>query len=474
MLQPRSCERYQLAMYMLNQYRGTSVSCRYLIPSTLRSPDQEQKLVSFVEAALCDNVLKHSVLYVGIADADSSHPAFVQLDSLDLRQHIEWRYLDDLVDFETTLKELTESQIDASYPHLEKQPGWRVVVLHQRGADFLEIMFTWNHPHADGTAGKHPDLDGNTLKLPCCLPKLPPPIEQIMPLPLGVSYFIKALIDDTKPPVLCRSPTLAHWAPITASPYRTHFQSFTTDPRVLSKVLTVCRNHQTTLTSLFHGLVLTSLATHLDKGAASGFESATTIDQRRFVPSAPEGYPSLEPKNTMGNFVTLMYHTFEPVLVAKIRSAAANSPKATGAVLTTELTALIWATAIRVRNEVSHKLELGVKNDLTGTMKYVSDWRTQMAKAARKPRHASWLITGLGVIDDHAPPENSWRICRAQFALSTEVPGAALMISPMTVSGERLCVGGSWQSGVVDEALGSCVMADLERWLGIIGTSEQP
>ncbi|CAJ2510098.1 Uu.00g059980.m01.CDS01 [Anthostomella pinea] len=454
-------ESYQLGLYMLNQYRGTSVSGRYQIPRPLANPDQQEKLVGIVEAALCDNIMKHHVLHVGILDATSSRPAFVQLDSLELRQHIEWQFLDASAHFEAALQHLTEIQIDAPYPRLNKQPGWGVVVLHQKGADFLEIMFTWSHPHADGMSGKifhqslissffsrgmndkHPDMDAYTLGLPRSLPKLPPPIEQIMSLPLGTGYLVKMVIDDIRPPIL------------------THFRSFTVDDSVLSQILAACRQHQTTLTGLFHGLVLAALATHLNKGAASGFEAATTIDQRRFVPSAPEGNPWLEPKQTIGNFVSIMYHTFEPELVAKVRSAALSTPEAPSAVLSEELAALIWEAAVQVRREVSDKVDLGVRNDLTGTMRFVKDWRAQLSKVARKPRHASWLITGLGILDGEAPPANeslemngepsptdSWRIRRAQFVLSAEVPGAALNISPLPsrVSDSALVVAGRMAS----------------------------
>ena len=501
-------------MYALDQYRGTSVSCRYAIPPNLIDPTQRTKLIDIVNTAISDNVLKHAVLQVGIANADTKRPIFVQLDSLDLRKHIDWRFIAASVDFDAALQELTALQLDATYPDLEKQPGWTIVVLHQHGTDFLEILFTWNHPHADGMSGKifhqglnrslnaqkrvntQQDMDANTLKLPSSPPMLPPPIEQIMKLPLGMKYLFKALVDDSKPRVLlCRDPTLAHWAPITTSPYKTRFRSFTIEERALSKVLAACKQHQTTLTGLFHGLILASLASHIQEKDASGFQAATTINIRRFVPPAPPGYPWLEPERTMGNLASLLHHTFNPELVARVRSCHTTPALKTDvSVLSKALADLIWDVAARVRGEIADKLDLGVKNDVVGTLKFVCDWRSQMKNAARKPRQASWMVTGLGVLggDENSPPAHdhdntgalnggeqchtidAWRLRRAQFALSAEVPAAALMISPMTAAGERLCVGASWQDGVVDTALGERVMADLERWLGQIGVSQMP
>ncbi|KAI0465886.1 alcohol acetyltransferase [Xylaria cf. heliscus] len=488
-------EAYQLAMYVLDQYRGTSVSCRYVIPPALRDQSRRPQLIELVQKAVSRCVLGQPVLQVGISDAETSHPIFVHLDSLDLSQHIEWKFLASSVDFEATLCQLTISQLDATFPPMDKQPGWRMVILHQHEADFLEILFTWNHPHADGMSGKifHQDLirnlnaegledhqessEANILRLPGETTRLPPPIEHIMDLPLDMAYLVKTLWEDSKPRILCRTPTLAHWAPIIPLPYKTQFRSFTIENDILSRVLSACGRHQTTLTGVLHGLTLASLASHREKVAASGFQAATTIDMRRFVPSSPTGYEWLKPDRTMGNFVTQIHHTFDPDLVAKIRSRQSSISKDEQVLELDNKTAdLIWDTATRIRAEIQNKLNIGVKNDVVGALKFVKDWNAQMKNAARRPRQASWMVTGLGVIDgdmasghDPVQANNSlWKIRRAQFALSAEVTAAALMISPMTAAGERLCVGGSWQECAVDATLGECVMADLERWLGHI------
>lgn len=110
-------------------------------------------------------------------------------------------------------------------------------------------------------------------------------------------------------------------------------------------------------------------------------------------------------------------------------------------------------------------------------MKFIGDWRQEMANAARKLRLYSWLTTGIGVLDgaprtdatDNSAPsgvDDAWVIRRAQFSLSTETTAAAINISPMTAAGERLCVAGSWQDCLFEVALGEGVMADLEAWLG--------
>ncbi|KAH9903659.1 hypothetical protein F4778DRAFT_781042 [Xylariomycetidae sp. FL2044] len=503
-------EAYQLAMYTLDQYRGTAVSCQYLIPSTLTGPAHRATLIDTVQAAIADNVLKHPVLQVGITNADSSQPTFVYLDSLDLQQHIQWKFLDASVNFDAASQEQTMIQLDAHFPHPETQPGWNIILLCQE--NLLEIVFTWNHPHADGMSGKifqqglmrnlngridmPQALNGHILKLPPPPLRLPPPVEQVADLPLGMKYLAKTLLNEGMPAVLLqRRPTLAHWAPITVTPYKTQFRSFSVEHDVLGKILAACKHHKTTLTGLFHALLLAILASLLPKETASGFQGGTTINIRPFVPSSPPGYAWLEPERTMGNFVTQVHHVFDPKLVASVRAKVlSSSPGTTDTEVPSELLDLIWDTAARTRSEISSKLKEGLRNDVVGTLKFVKDWRAQQKKAVQKPRQASWLITGLGVLGDESAasgPEPAaavdddeqsraggtththtptWRMTRAQFALSAEVPAAALMISPMTAANSQLCVGGSWQQCVVSTTLGERVMGDLELWLRKIGS----
>lgn len=258
----------------------------------------------------------------------------------------------------------------------------------------------------------------------------------------------------------------------------------------LQKILLACRQHRTTLTGFLHILTLTSLASQLTQEAAPAFLGGTTVDMRRYIDPKDFGkvYPGFPPNNTMGNYVTFTSHEFGREIISQFRShisdtaTGPNVPKAEAAVLSPALTSLIWSTAARVRRELEDRVKMGPKNDMVGMLKLVSDFREEMARAARRPRQFSWWVTGLGVLDpvssngnDSASPraatgdnEGLWAIRRAQFVLGTETTAAALNISPMTVAGERLVVGASWQDCLFDVSLGERVMADLEAWLGQI------
>ncbi|ESZ94753.1 hypothetical protein SBOR_4865 [Sclerotinia borealis F-4128] len=493
-------EAYQLAMYTLDQYRGTSVACRYTPPSHLTNSEFRADLVRMVETAIADVVLQHPVLQVGIIDAESKNPTWVTLQRLDLHEHITWRFLNASDNFEEISKEVTASEIDGVFPELESRPGWRIVVLCQVGTNLLEINFTWNHPHADGMSGKifqedlyqrlnkpnrqedkkQESIGSSIIMLPAA-PQLPPPIEEISKLPLNLSFIAKMAWEEFGPASLAWTRTsLARWAPFRMSPYQTQFRAFDIKNDSLSKILIACRREKSTLTSLLHGLAMVSLAAQLDEKIAPAFESGTTVDMRRFIPSNHPSYPWLIPKRTMGNYVTVMSHEFDKMLVSQICDQlwAADDQNP---LLPPKLLLQVWKISARVRGDIEHKISTGLKNDPVGAMKFVGDWRQAMSDAAKRPRQYSWWVTGVGVLDgkpkfqneassaaDNIAGENTWAVHRAQFALSTESTAAAFMISPMTAKGERLSVGVSWQDCICDVQMGERVAADLQRWLGQI------
>jgi len=208
------------------------------------------------------------------------------------------------------------------------------------------------------------------------------------------------------------------------------------------------------------------------------------VNMRRFMAASPSGYPWLQPERTMGNYVTIMSHRFDDAIVKKIRSElSSNTTSDCTLTLPVKLVEQIWSISAEVRGEIEHKLETGLKNDLVGTMKFVGDWRKQMANTAQRPRQYSWWVTGVGVLDGRPKPINTtssphdstseefWAVRRAQFALSAETTAAAIMISPMTAAGEQLCVGVSWQDCICDASLGERIVADLEQWLSQIASS---
>jgi hypothetical protein len=144
--------------------------------------------------------------------------------------------------------------------------------------------------------------------------------------------------------------------------------------------------------------------------------------------------------------------------------------------LPADLCGELWTASARNRREIADKLEAGLRNDLVGLFKYVTDWQQTMKNLSKKTRQFSWLVTNIGVLDGGGSPNveddanesgdgQRWTISRAQFGLSAEVPAAAIEFSPVSVKGRGMCVGANWADCAVDVKLGEGIMEDIERWL---------
>lgn len=484
-------------MYLLDQYRGTVLSCRYAIPPRLSPVDSRTQLEEAVKVAVVDTVMRHPMLQVGMMNATSKAPSWIQLQSLDLTQHIKWLYIEENVDFEQTVQETFRIHLDEYFPDLSiKQPGWKITIIRQGDAPIMEVLLTWNHPQFDGAGAKvfHEDflemlnndnngayertgLDGDTLRLPQEPPLLPIPIESLRSLPVDLKYLAKMFWEEIRPQFLNWDASQAAWCPIRTSPYKTQFRAFFMDNAALLAILALCRQNKTTITALLNGLALIAFSSRLDSTVASAFQCATIMDHRRNLPPAPPDAPWVHSDRVVCNYVTQVFHKFDAKLVTQIRSKL-PADTSEGKDLSPELLRELWAASAQNRLEIVRKLEGGLRNDLIGVFKYVADWQQTMSNMAKKRRQFSWLVTNVGVLDGNTLRRLSttggdtkshngqrWSIDRAQFGLSAEIPAAAIEIAPISVVGRGMCVSANWPDCAVDTMFGERIMADLERWL---------
>lgn len=469
--------------------------CCYKIPESLSKRDASSKLVGIVNSAIGGVVAESPTLRAGITGENSNSPTWIELEGVDLEKHIRWTDVNDNVDGDGQIQATVQSEIDMRFFDLDVRPGWRVVVMqHNVHVDNLNILFVWNHPHADGMSGKifhqlllealrkttntYPQqiLDKLTLACPDTSQIFPPATETMVKLSTTPLFVLKEAWDDYKPPSLFPKPTQADWAPIRPLPYKTRFLVFTLSNTTLSRILTACRAKDTTLTALLNSLALISLATRIASKEAPAFASSTALDQRRFIPTQPPEYPWFHPNTAIGNYVSIMTHEYAAPLVATIRRS--KQPSSTnGDLLDTDLQHILWFTATRVRSEIQHRLDMGLHNDTLGLARFVPNWKKQFLSDVKKPRKLSWFVTNLGVFEGGAAKDNEkeegeekgWEIQRAQFTLSTEIPVAALLIGVASVKGGDVVVTCTWQDTVIDEGFVGGVMGDLERWLGQVG-----
>ncbi|KAJ8096668.1 hypothetical protein POJ06DRAFT_286952 [Lipomyces tetrasporus] len=407
-------------------------------------PNLQQRL----GIAVVDTIMRHPMLQVGMMDATSKTPSWIQLQSLDLTHHIKWPDLGEHEDFEQTVQETFRAQLDDRFQDVTiKQPGWKITIFRQGNAPIMEVLLTWNHPQFDGAG----------------------PLQGIW--------------EETRPQFFNRDKSWAAWCPIRTSPYKTHYRAFFMDNVSLVAILALCRQNKTTITGLLNGLALIAFSLRLDSTVAPAFQSSTVMDHRRNLPPAPPDAPWVRSDRAVGNYVTQCLHRYETELVARIRSKL-PADASEGRDLSADLQRELWAVSAQNRQEIVGKLETGLRNDLVGLFKYVTNWQQTMSKMAKRTRQFTWLVTNIGVLDGNTSTRlgttttrsptggdsksddgQRWSIDRAQFGLSAEIPAAAIEFAPVSVAGQGMCISANWPDCAVDETFGENIMADLERWL---------
>lgn len=490
-------------MYLLDQYRGTVLSCRYEIPPRLAPAELRAQLEDAFQVAVVDTIMRHPMLQVGMKDVTSKAPSWIQLQSLDFTRHIKWVYIEEHDDYEQAVQETFRAKLDEKFPDLSiKQPGWWITVFRQGNTPMIEVLLAWNHAQFDGAGAKvfHEDvlemlnaengsyertgLDGDILRLPQAPPSLPTPIERLKGLPVDPTYLARVFWEDIRPRFLNRDASQAAWCPIRSSPYKTQHRAFFVDQASLLAVLALCRKKKTTITDLIHGLALIAFSSHLHKTGAPAFQSSTIIDHRRNLPPAPPDAPWARSDRAVANYETHAFHKYGTKTVARIRSKQ-TADAGGGRDLSADLQRELWAASARSRQDIVRRLEAGLRNDLVGVFKNVTDWQKTMSDQARKKRQFSWLVTNIGVLQggisstgtsttatqsptdaqSKADEVQKWSISRARFGLSAKIPAAAIEFSPVSVAGRGMCVSASWPDCAVDSMLGERIMADMERWL---------
>ncbi|KAF5000104.1 hypothetical protein FDECE_11290 [Fusarium decemcellulare] len=484
-------ERIQSAQHLVETYYGCALSCRYVVPSALRtSQPTSESLKDFVENAFALAILKHPMFAVSRAQEDSKKPYWIRLDRIDLNNHIEWQTVTETQDYDKVLQDVLEDQVSRKYTHLETRPHWRSVILGLTNLNFIDIVFAWDHTAADGKSGKifHESLlaclntqlgakepgpvKDRSFEVPATAST--PAMQHLIKFPVSFDFVLseaKKILNVSRP---SKSPyTMTGWAPVQLKPYTTRISVIKIDKDALAPILEACRKHGTTLTGLGHALVLVSMASRLPKDRARAFVSGTPICMRRYYQEGPPGDSSFDLERTAGNFVTPWEYNFDADTVAKVRQQVSNVKS--GSETTSDLEATVWSHATALRQELGKKLKKGTKDDVLGLIKFVPDCRS-FVKDQLKTRSTAWEISNLGVIDGDPSNDNersnvgeNWTIERSIFTQSACVSGPALTFSPIAVKNKELFMTCCWQPEVVDDNLAKGVSLDLEFWLDMLG-----
>ncbi|TEY49968.1 hypothetical protein BOTCAL_0280g00120 [Botryotinia calthae] len=499
-------EAYQLALHTLDGHRNKSITCRYTTPQSYLS--HTNRLIRIVETAIIEALPLHPILQAGIIEANSRSPAWKRLLYLNLDEHLTWRFLQIPENFDDVSRELTLSEIDSNFPRIEERPGWRIVVLYQERVNLLEVHFTWNQAYGDGISGRifqedlfrrlkiaaqQGKIEDNTptcslIPLPST-PNLLPSIEELCRFPRSISFLAKSLWEIFTPAAISRTKlSLAHWAPIHLIPYSTQYRSCSISRTTLHDIHLACHKKKSTLVSLLHALMALSLASQLDEKTASAFQSCTTLNMRRFIPSISSRslYSEFNVERMMGNYETSISHKFDKGLVAQLREKLPGDGNQ-DLLLSPGQLRQIWKISACTCGEIESKIATVLKNDPAGAMQHIENWQKRIKNASKRPRQFSWLITDARILDGKLKidnevssaevkleGENAWILHTAGFASSAEIMGAAFVISLMSVKGAGLSVGVSWQDCVCGVGMGERVAADLKKWLEQIAEEAYP
>ncbi|KAF4454923.1 hypothetical protein F53441_2662 [Fusarium austroafricanum] len=352
--------------------------------------------------------------------------------------------------------------------------------------NFVDAMFVWNHANTDGMGAKifQRTLFNNLASPPSTSPLVagsrvmttaisretfPQPQEKLAKHKVTLGYACSEIWHSFGPSAMNSMVSKAHWAPVRPEPYITRNKSFDIDGVTLKKLLGLCRENGTTLTGLFHGIVLACLSVDLNEGRANAFNAATAIDQRRFMRKEirPSKYASLQPEKSVQNCVASVYHTFERDIVSDIRAQARINNWTQQPIA--DLEPSIWKAANIIRGDIDHRINIGLTNSIVGMMKLITDWQDYHRSTEKKPRELSWIVTNIGVIDGKpeksADSEDGWAVNKARFTLCADVAGPAMQISTVSVKGGDLTVELSWQDLDDLNDVGNRLTHDLEAWL---------
>ncbi|KAL8372280.1 hypothetical protein RB595_001865 [Gaeumannomyces hyphopodioides] len=515
-------EKYQVGMHHGRYYTGTSVLCRYVIPRSVletAAPEagyenpEAAAVARVLELAVASVVLEQPLLRVGLLGEAASDPSWVELDSINLADHIEWRFPDTTADKAETGRQrhkLAREQLDTEFTDFETRPGWKVIA-SWLGRQRIDVLFVWNHAHMDGMSGKmfHGSLlrhlnsgpaagaapalkGGHVLAVSTPKDRFPPAQDDVVVFPVSAVFAAKEGWKEYRPVSLTprdERATLAFWVPHVqegGGRPESRLRVIETPAAELGPLLRRCRDRGTTLTGLLHALALASLSLQLAGGdkeeLSRAFTAATAMNTRRFaddkVEQADGGagnrkwrkkYPWFEPTGAMGNYVSCLSHKFFPQTVADMRRewaavAAADAPLGT---LPGPLRELVWTAAVMARGDIDRRIEAGPKDDLMGVMRVVGNWNDFLKAKYKRAREASWLVTNIGVIDggEAAAEGERWTVDDAEFHLGADVLSAALEISAVSVKGKGLKTTICWQDGATEQAIGEGFAANLEAWL---------
>ena len=337
-----------------------------------------------------------------------------------------------------------------------RKAPWRGTLVRDDGRDCADVIFAFHHSLLDGTSGRkfHEYLlaaletatdDGKYILEFPDPPPLPPPQEEAVPFTLGPLYIAATLWSEFAPALLKPAPQ-AVWAGQQVSfamPYITRIRPVDVPPEQTKSLLAACRQHKTTLTGLLHALAFAYFTSILPDDIP-GFNCATPIGLHNHA---------RDDIDTLRVLICSMNHAFSGASITAMRAALTSDT----------LTATIWTTARRIREEIAARSANITHNNIMALMRHVSDWTRFHTSRDKQPRSNSWECSNVGAL---AALDTCVKVRRVLFSNGAMVTGAAVGMNVASAPDGHLTIGLSWQEGIVEDNMVEGLGRALEGMIG--------
>jgi hypothetical protein len=398
-------------------------------------------------------------------EEDKSHPDvyFARLHSIDLRTCVAFiertmHVGDDERDQELD-RILQEQHARDFKDDVGTKPFWRLIILHDpSNLKNFTAVWVFHHALADGSSALvfHQtllsalrDSSSETTEAVLTIVKssdkqLLPPLEELHPLPISVSFIIKALLGLWFPSYFKPRPAkLWTGGPVSNDPNHLHpkLRSLVLSSSTTKSLLDLSRANNTTMTGTLECIIASAILANLDPDEFDKVKVDGPISMRRFMKWDSE---SLE--NEFVNGVT----EYRYVHSRKSGSAAGAS-------------SFSWEDARGVRAAIQKELDKKGRDSGVGLLKYVSDMQGFFTGHLGKERGNSFEMSNIGAWrEKKGESSEGWEIGRCTFSQSPNVAGAAFATSVVTGGDGCAVVVFTWYEGIVEEGLMEKVAESVE------------
>jgi len=461
-------ERFSTARHHLGIYRCVGNTARYSTSHNI------EDLSSSIGAAVAKVLFNHSALCCGIINEDKNDPAFIRLETIDISKRIEYQEIEanTAEDHDRRLIEVLEAKHSELWPDPKTLPPWKLIIIQSKALSTegpgFDAVFAFHHALGDGLSGvafhrsflqalnnsSDDTLASPFVKVPESI-TLPPAMEKSIDFKISWWFLLTQLWNEMRPRWLFPD-ALPPW---TASPcsaaniqnYKSRMKIFTIEPNLVVKILAACRTEKATVTGLLHGLIVTSLASHVPE--ASSFASGTPFSLRHL---------SRLSVNAMGVQVSGHTSKYTTETLSRIRSS--TSPE--------QVTNDIWTIAREFRASMNAELAALPNDNLVGLIPYISNLHKMFESKIGKPREETYELSNVGVLKNESI-EGRWRIERDVFSQSGMGTGAPVAFNVASVGGGPMSISVTWLQGDIEERLVDGLVKDVEFGLRCMGEGKE-